>query len=242
MFDGPDAITSCAVVHILSRVHEMTAQGWMCEVRCSALEVYKEILRNLLDQNNLRERASTLGGLAKHNKRKAKRTARTYDVVVEPPNDLATMFSQACQNRKCAETHSNSRSLRGHLVCTITLSRTHTETTRTVKSKLFLVDLAGSERQPNAAANQLHKEELSSINKGRTALRRTMESFGKRHIPIYDSKVSTSFRLGLSYSACAYRPLVDTTPPGLLPWNCQVRAHRQCESPRERLPDEPNHS
>jgi len=27
MFDGPDAITSCAVVHILSRVHEMTAQG-----------------------------------------------------------------------------------------------------------------------------------------------------------------------------------------------------------------------
>ncbi|KAJ7546786.1 hypothetical protein O6H91_08G054500 [Diphasiastrum complanatum] len=169
------------------------------EVTCSYLEVYNEVIYDLLEKSSghleLREdpdQGVTVAGLKR--------------IQVNSAEKILELLKQGNSRRKTESTNANATSSRSHAVLEIIIKRKQRNHYRSqvLHGKLALVDLAGSERasETNNAGQKLR--DGANINKSLLALANCINALGKQqkkglaYVPYRNSKLTRLLKDGLS--------------------------------------------
>ncbi|KRY35195.1 Chromosome-associated kinesin KIF4A [Trichinella spiralis] len=184
------------VAHLFQQA-EKCSDEFECSFRCSMLEIYNELVFDILgerEQLNIREHAT--GGVYV-----CQCCASTVQNLTEQPvkslSDAQQFIIKGCYNRSKGETAMNSRSSRSHAIFTIYMDKVSKESSSVCyKAKLNLVDLAGSERLKKTQAQGDRMKEGIKINEGLLVLGNVISALtlndgnSKMHIPYRDSKLT----------------------------------------------------
>ncbi|KAF6004254.1 hypothetical protein F1559_004361 [Cyanidiococcus yangmingshanensis] len=196
---------------IARRERERSATRYL--VRCSYLEVYNEVVTDLLDplSSNLAIREDFRNGVS---------VEGLSEEIVPNAEECLRVLERGLANRHIGSTSMNRESSRSHSVFIMVIeSETINEdqvTTRR-RSRLNLVDLAGSERQKLARTSGQTLREAGNINKSLSALGNVINALvdianGKeRHIHYRDSKLT--FLLKDSLGGNTKTTMVATVSP-----------------------------
>ncbi|KRX56235.1 Chromosome-associated kinesin KIF4A, partial [Trichinella sp. T9] len=176
------------VAHLFQQA-EKCSDEFECSFRCSMLEIYNELVFDILgerEQLNIREHAT--GGIYVQN---------LTEQPVKSLSDAQQFIIKGCYNRSKGETAMNSRSSRSHAIFTIYMDKVSKESSSVCyKAKLNLVDLAGSERLKKTQAQGDRMKEGIKINEGLLVLGNVISALtlndgnSKMHIPYRDSKLT----------------------------------------------------
>lgn len=178
---------------IFSRVHEMTNDATKFLITVSFLEIYNEVIKDLLNPSDkflkIREHPD-MGIYVEH----------LAELIVREPSDVSSLIEQGNKVRQVAATQMNERSSRSHSCFTIKIGMKVSETIGDVErevstnSKINLVDLAGSERAAKTGATGDRLKEGAAINKSLSALGNVINMLADRskkgHVPYRDSKLT----------------------------------------------------
>jgi len=180
--------------HIFGEIQKAEG-GTKFLVRCSYLEIYCEMIRDLLakDQSKKLDVKET-PDRGVYVKDLATFSAKNSD-------DMMKIMTKGNENRKVASTAMNATSSRSHAIFTITIERSDppvagskpNEKDAIRMGKLNLVDLAGSERQNKTGASGQVLKEAQKINLSLSSLGNVISALvdGKsKHIPYRDSKLT----------------------------------------------------
>ncbi|KXS10018.1 kinesin-domain-containing protein, partial [Gonapodya prolifera JEL478] len=174
-------------------------------VRASALEIYNEDVRDLLNPKP--------GSAAKLDIKEHPDTGvyvrDLATFVVKDVDEIDKLLNLANKNRSVGATAMNERSSRSHSIFTVTVERSDTSpddpSSEHIRvGKLHLVDLAGSERQSKTQASGDRLKEATKINLSLSALGNVISSLvdGKSsHVPYRDSKLTRLLQDSLGGSA-----------------------------------------
>lgn len=157
--------------------------GWEYEIRVTFLEIYNEVLYDLLsnEQKDMEIR------MAKHNKNDIYVSNITQETVTSASR-LRDLMHVAKMNRATASTAGNERSSRSHAVTKIELIGYHAEKNETSVGTINLVDLAGSE-SPKTSTRM---NETKNINRSLSELTNVILALLQKqdHIPYRNSKLT----------------------------------------------------
>lgn len=158
--------------------------GWEYEIKASFLEIYNEVLYDLLSNEN---KELEIRMVDRKNKTDVYVT-NICEELVESPEHLRRLMTIAKQNRATASTVGNERSSRSHAVTRIELIGRHVEKNETILGHINLVDLAGSE-SPKTSTRM---EETKKINKSLSELTNVILALLQKqeHIPYRNSKLT----------------------------------------------------
>lgn len=170
------------------------------EVSCSYLEVYNEIIYDLLVPNSgsLELREDPDQGILVSGLRR---------VQVSDANAIMALLSAGNGRRKTEATNANATSSRSHAVLEVVVRRTERNryVGKVMRGKLAMVDLAGSERaaETNNAGQKLR--DGANINRSLLALANCINALGKSaskkgiaYVPYRNSKLTRILKDGLS--------------------------------------------
>ncbi|GAB4820291.1 hypothetical protein N2152v2_007337 [Parachlorella kessleri] len=173
--------------------HEKGLDRLRYSVKCSFLEIYNEVITDLLRPTssglNVRDGDIKRGVYVED-------LSETYVVNAD---DVIALMAKGSANRHMAETKMNHESSRSHSVFTCTIEaheRAESGLTNVKYSKLNLIDLAGSERVGKSGATGERLTEAQSINKSLTTLGRVISALVERqkrpstHVPYRDSRLT----------------------------------------------------
>ena len=191
----PGVIPRCAI-DIFERVaalKEELGEGGIVCVRASYIQIYREVLQDLLGNSNddLKIRRDPKMG--------------TYvqglsEKELTNADGLSQVIEQGNKKRAVAATLMNSESSRSHAVVIIRLEQEHPadpakgKGKKKINSKVNLVDLAGSERASKTGATGETLKEAIAINQSLSALGNVINALSdpkaKGHIPYRSSKLT----------------------------------------------------
>ncbi|XXG49009.1 hypothetical protein AAC387_Pa02g3307 [Persea americana] len=169
------------------------------EVTCSYLEVYNEVIYDLLEKSTghleLREdpdQGITVAGLR--------------CIKVHSADKILELLNLGNSRRKTESTESNVTSSRSHAVLEITVKRRRKNQYRSqiLRGKLALVDLAGSERASETNSGGQKLRDGANINRSLLALANCINALGKQqkkglaYVPYRNSKLTRILKDGLS--------------------------------------------
>ncbi len=148
-------------------------------VRVSYLEVYREVLHDLLSSRTIEE--VTDPSRDTKNDLKIRRDPKRgiyvqglTEIALSSADGLQAVLDQGNERRAVAETLMNSSSSRSHAIITLNLERedppAKKQRARKLAAKLNLVDLAGSERVQKSGATGETLKEAIAINQSLSAL------------------------------------------------------------------------
>ncbi|KAJ3361965.1 kinesin motor protein cin8 [Allomyces javanicus] len=188
--DGQLSPHAGLIPRTLTRLFDMLEPSRGDQVSISCLEIYNEVLRDLLAAD---------GATCDLTLYEDKRTANVIvqgitDHIVTSPVDALAHLQRASERRSIAATLMNQHSSRSHCVVTVTVRTVAADTHLTRVGKLHLVDLAGSEslgRTGTGAATQTR--EAGAINQSLLALGRVMTTLATKpgkHVPYRESKLT----------------------------------------------------
>uniref|UniRef100_A0A182VQ27 Kinesin-like protein n=1 Tax=Anopheles minimus TaxID=112268 RepID=A0A182VQ27_9DIPT len=171
---------------IFNAVNDYKRFGWEYEIRVTFLEIYNEILYDLLDTSGTTKDLEIRMANAK-NKTEVY-VSNIIEETVESTGRLHQLMNVAKMNRATAATAGNERSSRSHAVTKITLIGTHKEKCETCIGSVNLVDLAGSE-SPKTSTRM---DETKNINRSLSELSNVILALVQRneHIPYRNSKLT----------------------------------------------------
>lgn len=205
------------VMDTIFRKVETTRDSTEFLIRVSFIEIFKEEVFDLLDQNSstlckgegvsaakalgparvpIQIRETVHGGIT---------LAGVTEAEVKTKEEMALYLSRGSLSRATGSTNMNSQSSRSHAIFTITMEQkkmAHFPSDDDfgddiLCAKLHLVDLAGSERAKRTGADGMRFKEGIHINKGLLALGNVISALGdekKRreggHVPYRDSKLT----------------------------------------------------
>ncbi|WCJ42628.1 Kinesin-like protein KIN-4C [Euphorbia peplus] len=189
-------------------------------IRVSFIEIFKEEVFDLLDQNS----ATFVRGEGANNTKSVASVrapiqiretvnggitlAGVTEAEVRNKEEMASYLSRGSLSRATGSTNMNSQSSRSHAIFTITMEQKKIVNSSKelnnddigddiLCAKLHLVDLAGSERAKRTGADGMRLKEGIHINKGLLALGNVISALGdekKRkeggHVPYRDSKLT----------------------------------------------------
>lgn len=166
-------------------------------LKISALEIYNEIVRDLLNPES--------GALRLlDDPEKGTIVEKLVEETVKDSKHLRQIIAICEAQRQVGETALNDNSSRSHQIIRLTVESTLRATSGTVKSlmaSLNFVDLAGSERASQTNAEGARLKEGCHINRSLLTLSTVIRklSAGKRngHIPYRDSKLTRILQLSL---------------------------------------------
>eukprot|EP00736_Rhodelphis_marinus_P012167 Rmarinus@m.14411 len=177
---------------IVPRVNEYIFQQVAAEngtnyaVECSYLEIYNEMVNDLLDPNstNLNVRESPKAGFF---------VAGLKKRIVKCKKDIEDCIQLGEKNRATACTLMNDRSSRSHSLLQISIQQ-KLHDGATMSGRMNLVDLAGSEKVAKTGARGQTLIEAKKINQSLSALGKCIHLLSnqskKSHIPFRDSKLT----------------------------------------------------
>ncbi|KAK4352319.1 hypothetical protein RND71_027837 [Anisodus tanguticus] len=201
---------------IFSRAEDMKESTEFL-IRVSFIEIFKEEVFDLLDQNAIAfckaDGATKPTGGAARIPIQIRETvhggitlAGVMEAEVRTKEEMASFLLRGSVARATGSTKMNSQSSRSHAIFTISLEQkrancsngsTNDDGDDILCAKLHLVDLAGSERAKRTGADEMRLREGIHINKGLLALGNVISALGddkKRkegaHIPYRDSKLT----------------------------------------------------
>ncbi|KAJ4966279.1 hypothetical protein NE237_018128 [Protea cynaroides] len=169
------------------------------EVSCSYLEVYNEVIYDLLQKSsgNLELREDPAQGII---------VAGLRCIKVRSADKILALLNLGNSRRKTESTEANATSSRSHAVLEINVKRKQRNQYRNqvIHGKLALVDLAGSERasETNNGGQQLR--DGANINRSLLALANCINALGKQqkkglaYVPYRNSKLTRILKDGLS--------------------------------------------
>uniref|UniRef100_A0A182PCR1 Kinesin-like protein n=1 Tax=Anopheles epiroticus TaxID=199890 RepID=A0A182PCR1_9DIPT len=171
---------------IFNAINDYRHFGWEYEIRVTFLEIYNEILYDLLDTSGTTKDLEIRMANAK-NKTEVY-VSNIIEETVETTARLHQLMNIAKMNRATAATAGNERSSRSHAVTKITLIGTHQEKGETCIGSVNLVDLAGSE-SPKTSTRM---DETKNINRSLSELSNVILALVQRneHIPYRNSKLT----------------------------------------------------
>jgi len=174
-----------------------TLSGAEFDLTCSYLEIYKEVVRDLLETDRPTDRQSLLAGGAAGG-RAIRETAKAGVYVeglrhmkVASEADVLEVLQCGNAHRMVSATLMNSQSSRSHALLTLTLQQTSSDGSVRV-SKLNIADLAGSEKISKTGASGVRLDEAKKINGSLSALSHVISALadGKAHVPYRNSKLT----------------------------------------------------
>lgn len=201
-----------ACQHIFKHIAEDTA-GTEYTIKCSFLEIYKEVVRDLLNPEG---NVSKSGLRIRETPDKGVWVEGLAEEYVTCENDVLQLLLRGEEFRATSSTDMNATSSRSHSLFILTLHQKSPDGS-TKEGKLNLADLAGSEkiRKTGATGNTL--EEAKKINQSLSALGNCINALtkqgGKRkvHIPYRDSKLTFILRESLGGN-CKTTLLIACSP------------------------------
>ena len=167
------------------------------DVELSYLEIYNEILRDLLseDSSNNNNHININHSHHHHDRRmRIHETPGTGEVYVSgltsrrvhSPHEIGALMEYASSRRTVASTALNAVSSRSHAVCILRIKGVVVSpggvesTSTTFASKLTIVDLAGSERMKKSGAQGDRQKECININKSLLVLGQVISALAEQ--------------------------------------------------------------
>ncbi|KAG0450971.1 hypothetical protein HPP92_026665 [Vanilla planifolia] len=169
------------------------------EVSCSYLEVYNEVIYDLLEKSSghLELREDPEHGIV---------VAGLRSIKVQSADRILELLNLGNSRRKTESTEANATSSRSHAVLEITVKRKQKNQHRNhfLRGKLALVDLAGSERASETNSGGQKLRDGANINRSLLALANCINALGKHqkkglaYVPYRNSKLTRILKDGLS--------------------------------------------
>ncbi|XP_019183005.1 PREDICTED: kinesin-like protein KIN-8B isoform X2 [Ipomoea nil] len=169
------------------------------EVTCSYLEVYNEVIYDLLEKSSshLELREDPEQGIV---------VAGLRCIKVKSADKILELLNLGNSRRKTDSTEANEASSRSHAVLEIQVTRKQSAKypNQVIKGKLALVDLAGSERASETNSGGLKLRDGANINRSLLALANCINALGKQqkkglaYVPYRNSKLTRILKDGLS--------------------------------------------
>lgn len=169
---------------LFKAVQDYRRLGWDYEIRVQFLEIYNEVLYDLLSNEDKKLDICMVSAT----KKDEIFVSNLNEEVVNCEDDLRRLIQVAKRNRMTACTAGNERSSRSHAVTMIHLTGRHPEKSEVCVGKINLVDLAGSE-SPKTSTRM---DETKSINKSLSELSNVILALVSKqeHIPYRNSKLT----------------------------------------------------
>ncbi|CAL9043546.1 unnamed protein product [Musa banksii] len=169
------------------------------EVSCSFLEVYNEVIYDLLEKSSghLELREDPEHGIV---------VAGLRSIKVQSADKILELLNLGNSRRKTESTEANATSSRSHAVLEITVKRKQRNQyqSQILRGKLALVDLAGSERASETNSGGQKLRDGANINRSLLALANCINALGKQqkkglaYVPYRNSKLTRILKDGLS--------------------------------------------
>ncbi|KAK4410100.1 Kinesin-like protein KIN-8B [Sesamum angolense] len=169
------------------------------EVTCSYLEVYNEVIYDLLvkSSGHLELREDPDQGIV---------VAGLRSIKVNSADKILELLNLGNSRRKTESTEVNETSSRSHAVLEISVTRKQQKEypNQVIRGKLSLVDLAGSERASETNSGGQKLRDGANINRSLLALANCINALGKRqkkglaYVPYRNSKLTRILKDGLS--------------------------------------------
>ncbi|XP_051117910.1 kinesin-like protein KIN-8B [Andrographis paniculata] len=169
------------------------------EVSCSYLEVYNEVIYDLLEKSSghLELREDPEQGII---------VAGLRSIKVNSANKILELLNLGNSRRKTESTEVNETSSRSHAVLEINVLRKQQKKypNQVIRGKLAMVDLAGSERASETNSMGQKLRDGANINRSLLALANCINALGKQHkkglayVPYRNSKLTRILKDGLS--------------------------------------------
>lgn len=169
------------------------------EVSCSYLEVYNEVIYDLLEKSSghLELREDPQQGII---------VAGLRTIKVNSADRILELLNMGNSRRKTESTEVNETSSRSHAVLEIKVTRKQQKKypNQVIRGKLAMVDLAGSERASETNSGGQKLRDGANINRSLLALANCINALGKQHkkglayVPYRNSKLTRILKDGLS--------------------------------------------
>ncbi|XP_047315459.1 kinesin-like protein KIN-8B [Impatiens glandulifera] len=169
------------------------------DVSCSYLEVYNEVIYDLLEKSSghLELREDPEQGIV---------VAGLRCIKVHSADRILELLNLGNSRRKTESTEVNETSSRSHAVLEIKVTRRRRNKyqSQIIKGKLSLVDLAGSERASETNSGGQKLRDGANINRSLLALANCINALGKQqkkglaYVPYRNSKLTRILKDGLS--------------------------------------------
>ncbi|CDP02664.1 unnamed protein product [Coffea canephora] len=169
------------------------------EVTCSYLEVYNEVIYDLLERSSghLELREDPEQGII---------VAGLRCIKVNSADKILELLNLGNSRRKTESTEANETSSRSHAVLGINVTRKQSKKypNQVIRGKLSLVDLAGSERASETNSGGKKLRDGANINRSLLALANCINALGKQqkkglaYVPYRNSKLTRILKDGLS--------------------------------------------
>lgn len=169
------------------------------EVTCSYLEVYNEVIYDLLEKSSghLELREDPEQGII---------VAGLRYIKVNSADKILELLNVGNSRRKTDSTDANETSSRSHAVLEISVLRRQKRkySSQVIRGKLALVDLAGSERASETNSGGQKLRDGANINRSLLALANCINALGKQqkkglaYVPYRNSKLTRILKVGLS--------------------------------------------
>jgi len=172
---------------ILQCSEAMRAAGWEWTLKVSFLEVYNEVLRDLLDSEG-----HNLVHVIKHDEAYGTMVTNVTSVEVKQMDHIQRLMEKAAKARAVGSTEMNATSSRSHSIFAMYLHGVNRELNCELTGALHLVDLAGSERLEKSGSTGDRLKETQNINKSLSSLADVFmaKAEGRSHIPFRNSKLT----------------------------------------------------
>ncbi|KAK4753309.1 hypothetical protein SAY87_022107 [Trapa incisa] len=175
------------------------SQGWRYEMQVSMLEIYNEMIRDLLPSNRSNGDVARIenGSAAKQYVIKHDPNGNTHvsDLTVVDvcsKREVSYLLKHASHSRLVGKTQMNEESSRSHFVFTMRISGISESTGQQIHGVLNLIDLAGSERLSKSGSTGDRLKETQSINKSLSSLCDVIFALAKKeeYVPYRNSKLT----------------------------------------------------
>jgi len=171
------------------------------DIRVQMLEIYNEVLRDLLTRDSSKKNRLEIMSTEKSGENVPEAT----QISVDCTEDVLNFMEIGARNRAVGSTKMNERSSRSHSVLTVIVDGNNRRSGVRSHACLHLVDLAGSERVARSEASGERLEEAKHINKSLSALGDVMSALAQKssHVPYRNSKLTQLLQDSLSGQAKA---------------------------------------
>jgi len=176
-----------SVQQILKASEAMRASGWVWTLKVSFLEVYNEVLRDLLGSDG-----SQLVHVIKHDDAWGTCVTNLTLMEVSHMEQISKLMETAARARSVGATEMNASSSRSHSIFALYLHGINREQHSELHGALHLVDLAGSERLDKSGSTGDRLKETQNINRSLSSLADVFlaKAEGRSHIPFRNSKLT----------------------------------------------------
>lgn len=208
MLNPRDGIIPSTIAHIFNWIDTLKERGWQYEISCQFVEIYNEVIADLLRNENSVENGQEDGHRnVRHEIRHDQENKTTIITNVtscqlQKPESVEGLLRKANKLRSTASTAANDRSSRSHSIFIIHLNGVNKISGEESSGVLNLVDLAGSERINTSQVVGERLRETQNINKSLSCLGDVIHALGspdasKRHIPFRNSKLTYLLKFSL---------------------------------------------